>query len=176
MRTGGRCRPRVARPGAFFVWPPPADDRRINGFGYRFVVTCPKCGAPRHAADLECPRCGVVFAKLAQRFHAVEAEPFVAASPPVEISPRASTAAMVARGASDRPDDHGRRDCLGVPVDVSRVEARGIVGPLQAARRQSPRAPLQDLSAANPAAIVNRSVAFITADQSHTIIWRDSPS
>ena len=36
------------------------------------VQTCPHCGAPRPAASLECPRCGVIYAKAEARAAALE--------------------------------------------------------------------------------------------------------
>lgn len=64
-------------------------------------MQCPKCGAPHAAADLECPRCGVVFAKLAQRAQAVEDEPVAVppGAPAAETVKPASTVVQVARGA-----------------------------------------------------------------------------
>jgi hypothetical protein len=66
-------------------------------------MECPKCGAPYGTSDLECARCGVVFAKLAQRAAAIDGEP--AAAPPdtvqgVESGPRPSRAVRFARGAA----------------------------------------------------------------------------
>src|SRR5262245_53343086 len=64
-------------------------------------MQCSKCGAPYGASDLECARCGVVFAKLAQRATAIDRGPAVApgAVPAVESGPRASRAIRFARGA-----------------------------------------------------------------------------
>ncbi|HEY1992125.1 MAG TPA: hypothetical protein VGH71_06645 [Gammaproteobacteria bacterium] len=49
---------------------------------------CPKCGYRRQANDgdpyLECPRCGIVFAKHA-KYHVPVAQPAVAAGPAVEV-------------------------------------------------------------------------------------------
>ena len=41
-------------------------------------MQCPKCGAPHDAGDAECRRCGVVFAKLAQRAAIADGEPAAA--------------------------------------------------------------------------------------------------
>lgn len=65
---------------------------------------CPKCGAHRLRDQPECARCGVVFAKLAQRAGTVEAQPAIprppaSRSPDTEGRPRASTATRWARGA-----------------------------------------------------------------------------
>ena len=65
-------------------------------------MECPKCSAPYGASDLECARCGVVFAKLAQRARTIDRGS--AAAPPgtvpaVESGPRAATAIRFARGA-----------------------------------------------------------------------------
>ena len=64
-------------------------------------MQCPKCGAPHAAADVECPRCGVVFAKLARRVQEIEEEPVIVSSPApaVETISRAGTVVQVARGA-----------------------------------------------------------------------------
>jgi hypothetical protein len=64
-------------------------------------VNCPKCAAPYDAADAECPRCGVVFAKLAQRRAPVKVDAGVPSPAPVvavDSRERASTATRVARG------------------------------------------------------------------------------
>jgi hypothetical protein len=63
-----------------------------------FAMQCPKCGAPHDAGDAECRRCGVVFAKLAQRAGIPDAEPAAVAAPapPVE----ANTGASARRSAS----------------------------------------------------------------------------
>jgi hypothetical protein len=63
-------------------------------------MPCPKCGAPCGASDLECARCGVVFAKLARLNRNVDSPPArPAAAAPVESGPRASRAIRFARGA-----------------------------------------------------------------------------
>jgi hypothetical protein len=64
---------------------------------------CPKCGAPYSASDVECARCGVVFAKLAQRAGAIDGEPDAAGPSTlraVESGPRASRVIRFARGAA----------------------------------------------------------------------------
>lgn len=64
-------------------------------------MPCPKCGAPHDAGDHECRRCGVVFAKLAQRAGIVDRDPapIAAPAPPVSSDEGASTVVRIARGA-----------------------------------------------------------------------------
>ena len=66
------------------------------------VDRCPKCGH-RLQQQPECPRCGIVFAKLAQRAGTVESHPAVAEprssrALDVDERPRASKATRWARG------------------------------------------------------------------------------
>jgi hypothetical protein len=65
-------------------------------------MQCPKCAAPYEPGDAECPRCGVVFAKLARRSSqdaAEEAGPAPPALPAIDPPERASTATRYVRGA-----------------------------------------------------------------------------
>ena len=65
-------------------------------------MQCPKCSAPYGASDLECARCGVVFAKLAQRARTIDSEAAAAApvaAPEVESGSPAATGIRLARGA-----------------------------------------------------------------------------
>lgn len=65
-------------------------------------MQCPKCSAPYGASDLECARCGVVFAKLAQRARTIDSAPAAAAPvavPEVESGSPAATGMRLARGA-----------------------------------------------------------------------------
>jgi hypothetical protein len=48
------------------------------------VIECPKCATPSPDGAVECPRCGIVFSKFAQR--PAEAEPSVV--PPIAEKPR----------------------------------------------------------------------------------------
>ena len=68
------------------------------------VQQCPKCGAHGLQDQPECPRCGVVFAKLAQRAGTGEVQPVIPqprARRPLDVGdrPRASKATRWARGA-----------------------------------------------------------------------------
>ena len=71
--------------------------------GAAVVDRCPKCCAHRLHDQLECARCGVVFAKLAQRAGAAETQPAVAEPRAPRVldvdEPRASKATRWARGA-----------------------------------------------------------------------------
>lgn len=62
-------------------------------------VQCPKCSAAHEASDAECPRCGVVFAKLARQAGIVEAVPVAAPGPPVGMPAGAGSPVRIARGA-----------------------------------------------------------------------------
>lgn len=78
-------------------------------------MNCPRCAAPRPAGAVECPRCGVVYAKATrtaelpppppdQRFSGDDGEPpGPPAPPPPEIAPGRSAAARRA-AASGLPD------------------------------------------------------------------------
>src|SRR5690349_5360133 len=67
---------------------------------YCLAVQCPKCGAPCEASDAECPRCGVIFAKLARQAEmAAAAAPVAAPAVAGAPAPRAGPAVRVARGA-----------------------------------------------------------------------------
>ena len=62
-------------------------------------MQCPKCSAAHEASDAECPRCGVVFAKLVRQAETAQPIPAGAAIPPIEAPAGASNPVRIARAA-----------------------------------------------------------------------------
>ena len=69
-------------------------------------MECPKCSASRAATDLECPRCGVIFAKLAQRAETAPIPSSLPIQPPTDPQP------LPARAPVSRPVLLGRAALL----------------------------------------------------------------